>query len=252
MSFAKFVSLLQTQALHFASTPSLRCKFDEYEGLAPDKILEKWRQHDCGDAVLSFYERNSFCYWVKCLIHQEYESHRMWKSYAPKGLATVTTFADLRDSFIDEQDVYLGLIEYFDYEKDNAFDELYEYYRGFEKLTNIDGLRWYDIVRNDFAPELVVDPFPSYPPILTKRKDFNYEHELRAIIVPYSTPTLAEIADYKRLVTVALDLGKLIQTVVIAPTAPQWFFKTVSYELKTYGLHAEVIYSELDQQPKSD
>ena len=56
---------------------------------------------------------------INCWYASDYESAAMWKLYAPtSGLAIRTTFPALRDSFIDTESVFIGKVNYINYETD--------------------------------------------------------------------------------------------------------------------------------------
>jgi hypothetical protein len=146
MKWAKFVSILQCQALFFSRVDRLKTD-DPYEGAFPKnysnpdikRLYQKWQITDQIAA--------------NCWHMNEYESAAMWRLYAPgePDIAIQSTFRQLTNSFNSElRDVFVGEISYMDYEID----------------PNSDG-----------------DNMLSF--CLHKRYSFRHEQELRALIILY-------------------------------------------------------------------
>src|SRR6056300_1352601 len=125
----------------------------------------------------------------------------MWKLYltGKEGVAIQSTFKRLKDSFkVNKVDkIYIGFVKYIDYEKDSIPE------------------------RNIFNP------------FLYKRKSFEHEKELRAIIMKFA---LAEQTRGKHILYVdpewignyvKSDLNILIEKIVVSPTAPDWFTELI-------------------------
>jgi hypothetical protein len=73
-----------------------------------------------------------------------------------------------------------------------------------------------------------------------KRKSFEHENELRAIIM------CGENISGK---LVSTDLDILIQSIRLAPNNQKWYYELVKKTIKRYGLDKKVINSALDQTP---
>ena len=105
MGFAKFVDLLQRQALFFARADKLG---DEFEGSWPKAGLESRREafkklvgHDIDGKTLSeFFKIQRKFTVVNCWHLNEHESAAMWKLYQPSGdgIAIRSTCGHLRKS----------------------------------------------------------------------------------------------------------------------------------------------------------
>ena len=150
----------------------------------------------------------------------DYESAAMWKLYlkTDEGVAIQSTFKRLTESFFDyaEHDVHIGTVKYIDYEA-------------------------------EWLPEGY-----SFYPFLHKRKSFEHERELRAIIQKY--PTKGNEIDYTQEIFdigayINVDLYTLIEKIFVSPTAPKWFNDVVKSIINKYDLDKEVIQSSLAEGP---
>lgn len=246
MDFTKFVSFLESQCLYFARADKLG---DPFEGslpklnanareaiqrsvsLPPDipqEIQEQyWKQ------VASTGEINR--YWLKfyainCWHMNDHESAAMWKLYlkSNEGIAIQSTYRKLRASIVDSERVFLGKVKYIDYEK-YVIDH------------------YYDI--NSANPS-VYSPFSTF---VHKRKSFEHEHEVRALI--WKPPTVAEdrIGHYQDTITdgvnIKVNVELLVERVYVAPSAPGWLSDLVSAVARRYGFTFEVAPSKLDERP---
>jgi hypothetical protein len=146
----------------------------------------------------------------------ELESAAMWNLYARsnEAIAVQSTYRLLRTSLPNK--TYVGSVQYIDYE-------------------------------NDFIPE-----DDLLRPFMNKRKSFEHERELRAIVdvdpddentwVGYSV-----VGAIGRTVPVSLD--DLIERIHVAPTSPAWFAELVRNVMYRYGLDKPVVVSSLNEKP---
>lgn len=153
LDFTKLVSLLDKQALFFCRADKL---LDPFEGsyskaniqLRP-KVYKGILSEKVQTKLSDIYDYIRKCTIVNCWHISEHESAAMWKLYlkSDEGVAIQSTFKRLVESFNDYlKDVYIGKVKYIDY-------------------------------KTDLIPEGNL-----FFPYLHKRKSFEYEHELRAII----------------------------------------------------------------------
>ena len=153
---------------------------------------------------------------ISCWHESNHESEAMWKLYSNKqgGIAIKTDFNSFLESFRTSEQIHVGMVAYVDYE-------------------------------NDRIPE--DDPLSHY---LYKRKSFEHEREVRAIIQDLPSGNLAgsqdiyDIGDYGK-----VDLDQLIQQVVVDPFAPEWFLDLVQQVTKRYGLKVPISRSHLAESP---
>lgn len=249
-TFTKFVSLLSKRALYFIAADRLEV-FDPFEGsytkanlqldgMPFDQLPEETQQKINIKQEIEFEFRGKFREIVKkarsrafinCWHVREHESAAMWKIYATEdaGIAIRSTVGRLKASFRQYTDypVYISSVAYINY----------------------------DI---DIIPE---SPY-LLTPVFYKRKSFEYENELRALIYgsQYRDPAdptrkqtewdgrKAEgsffVADVRGLYA-AIDVDALIDTIYISPKAPPWFVELVRSISDKFGLKAPITQSDL-------
>ncbi len=240
MDFTKFVSLLHNKVLFFArgdkfedlyegvySEPSKRALEKEYRDWLPDQDPNEI------NAVLK--ENQGFTDWLKqsvainCWHTNEYESAAMWRLYlkSNEGIAIRSTVSRLRDSLQSDD----------------------------ESLTlHVGNVRYID-----FKTEMIPVPPPRdnlLAPFMYKRKSFEHEHELRALVMAEEIPTVngtsqpfARRTFANAGVCVPVDLHMLTDNIFVAPTSPPWFHTLVVSILAKYGVDSPVTQSDLDHSP---
>ena len=223
MDFTKFVALLEMKSLFFARADKLN---DPFEGSFPERniIARHTNLHpELAEVIQSFPSLMS-AFWmqltrftlVNCWHESSHESEAMWKLYASAsgGLAIKTRFDSFVNSFITEDTIHIGKVQYIDYD-------------------------------NDLIPE--DDPLSPY---LHKRKSFEHENEVRAIIQNVPTGQITKLQDdYDTGTYYDVDLNLLIQEVVVDPFTPEWFLDLVSLVAKRYDLQAQIVRSRLAATP---
>jgi hypothetical protein len=242
MDFAKFVNVLDRSALYFCRSDRLGDPFEGSYSKAmvgkPSDTAMTFLQTIKGDEKASLIRSQILesqsklrrgirrCALVNCWHMNNVESAAMWNLYVRnnKGVAIRSSFNKLKNCLAREKlDVYIGEVEYVDYQD-------------------------YEWPRDNYL----------YP-LLHKRKSFEHEHELRAMIVEFPTPREAEvglevrmpIVDYGRPrfrygVEARVDLDTLIDTIYVAPTSRKWLYRLVESLTKRYKLSKEVCHSALD------
>ena len=150
MDFTKFVSLLDKGALFFARADKLG---DPFEGYIPNAIRAKAREffeghRDRYQTMLKSIKESARFMLISCWHESDYESAAMWKLYSKddNGIAIRTDFVSLKNGLTSSEDIFIGRIDYIDY--------------GADSLPHNDRLSAF----------------------LCKRKSFEHEHEVRAII----------------------------------------------------------------------
>lgn len=145
----------------------------------------------------------------------EFESAAMWKLYAKtdEAIAVQSTYQRLTTVLPD--DSYIGQVTYLDYETE-----------------------W-------------VSEGNSFYPFVHKRKSFEHEREVRAVIqeLPFEGENLDRAKDGPPGKLVPVDLGMLIERVFVAPTSPNWFLRLVQDVTVKYELTQQATRSALDQEP---
>ena len=86
--------------------------------------------------------------------------------------------------------------------------------------------------------------------IIHKRINFSDERELRAITV--KPPTQSQVNDINSIPKgyhISVDLDMLIESVIVAPFAPDWIKNLITSILKKFSLNKPVKKSSLDELP---
>jgi hypothetical protein len=222
MDFTKFVSLIDSRRLFFSRADHVG---DPFEGSWPRMNLQALQQlikqapPEHHQLFASSYAGMSRVYkeWLKfsainCWHMNEHESAAMWKLYlkSNEGIAVQSTYQSLRDSLIDEEKAFLGIVKYIDYEKDS------------------------------------IDSANVFSAFVHKRKSFEHEREVRALVLKVPARDEETIAHGLK---IKVDLERLVKAIYVAPSAPSWFAELVDALIQRYGYHFQVKHSNLDEQP---
>jgi hypothetical protein len=151
----------------------------------------------------------------------------MWKLYLKsyEGIAVQSTYERLRDSIIDDEKVYLGIVNYIDYETEFI-------YQG-------------DNILSAF---------------FHKRRSLEHEREVRALVLKVPTGDGSKDADgvghidfHQETIgsglKIKVDLERLVERIYVAPSTPDWFADLVGALIRRYGYQFEVLHSKLDEKP---
>jgi hypothetical protein len=215
MDLGKFISALHTSSLFFCRADLLR---DPYECMPNEKMIEDYAKR-VPRADNRFLEdmrqmtvANRLWTYINSWHMNEFESAAMWELYLKnqEGIAIETDFARLRDCFSAEEShlVFIGAVKYIDY------------------ATEI--IPWEN----------------SFYAALHKRKSFEHERELRAIVwlalevkpnKPGQKTSVLDSSKNPHGVQVKINLGTLIKTIFVSPTAEPWYVDIVSAMLEKFG-----------------
>jgi hypothetical protein len=228
MDFTKLVSLIDSRRLFFTRADNFD---DPFEGswprinvLAREKIpdgIPAEGRDAFAKAMASMGEFNKR--WpkynaVNCWHMNEHESAAMWKLYlkSDEGIAVQSTYEKFRAAITDDEKVFIGVVKYIDYERE-----------------------WID------AGNLLT-------PFLHKRKSFEHEREVRAIVTKW--PTGSSGFDFTqetigRGLKIKVDMERLIERIYVAPSSPSWFADLVTALVQRYGYNFEVVHSKLNEEP---
>jgi hypothetical protein len=190
MSFAKFVSFLEKEALFFSRISMLS---DASEGRLPWRNLREWNPRIIG---MFEYTRNTTA--VNCWHMRNGESWAMWQAYCglTEGIAIKSSYKRLTECFksvdgsmSNQQVVYIGMVRYLDYEAD------------------------------------LLESNNGYAPLMCKRSVFEDDHEVRAMLIPDNFLTSAFTQRALPGLYMPVDVTKLADAVVVAPGAPDWMLR---------------------------
>ena len=243
MDLSKLLSLLEKKALFFPRVDVL-ARLDPFEGyyssatltairgMNYESIPEQERKEHFPDKetfdryrqslyrVLEFARSNRAATFVNSWYAADYESAAMWSQYlkSDEGIAVKSTFGRLVEALAgyDDYEVHIGYVDYLDYASNVI------------PMTNL------------------------LKPFLTKRRSFQHERELRALIwtLQHGKNSI-ENNKYKDQLGlyVPVDLSTLIEAVYLAPSTQQWQFEAISGLLERYGFDNAVNRSELSSAP---
>jgi len=246
MDLAKFLSLLDKNSLYFARLDKLS-EFDPFEGCYTylnlqfdnidfNSLPEVWKEatgiKDEGlfNAIKhgnkqsrGFAKFQRSLTFVNSWHMKEYESAAMWKIYltSNEGIAVQSTYGRLVESLASYNDfeVQIGKIKYIDYEKEAI------------PMGNL------------------------LLPFMHKRKSFEHEEELRALIwTPQhgkndiSDPQNNKYANDHGLY-VGVDLDLLIDKIFVAPNASSWVSDSIKTVVEKFGLNKKIKQSDLASTP---
>jgi hypothetical protein len=204
--------MLHRRAIRFGRADTFE---DRYEGLLPPRAPKRWR------GVFEQLSKQRRCAYVSCWHANEVESVGMWKAFSAlePGVAIQTSVGRLHAALDGRPEtIFLGGVRYVDFDA--------------EQLSI-----W------ERAPSAI-------DPLMHKRKQFEYEQEVRAMLDLASDLSQRAARDEKSGVTVEVDLGTLIESVHTAPGSENWFVDVVASALDRYGVNVPVERSRLDDVPE--
>lgn len=203
MPFTQFMALIETEELYFPSLDQLTSE-DPYEGRGPFDTPE-------AEAAMKAVGLSGEPWDVRVSswCEMEHESYAMWKIYTKNtdGVAIQTTLDDLYEAVKAREEKYVHIrasnIEYSDYASPSSFAVGH----------------------------------------LCKRKEFEYESELRLWFKSSLLPGRS---------SVKFDTTKLIQNVYVDPWSASWFSDLVEAVVNRYSLHSPVIKSSVQNRPSKN
>ena len=254
MSFEEFVSILKKESLSYTRAYKFE---DTFEGVIPQLIKDSYKkalrryapeEHIQGVLkIIEVWRKHVMC---NCWHQSEEESKVMWDNYgrSSDSVAIKTTMREMKNSLSDSDfDVFIGEIRYL---SQRTYDEHYipDFLKSIENGLGLDK-KW------------------TYFPYFHKRKEFEYEHEVRIIIdidpfidnclkrlpseVIEDTEFLeCEFPDFgEKRKPSKVDVNTLINEVIISPNADGLFTQKVKSEVQKYGFNFPVNPSTLFGEP---
>jgi hypothetical protein len=221
MSMRKFERLMEDQSLYFCNAQRLS---DQYEVTIPESTINSWRKqlivsgHDPKSVEREIASRLNT--WqigeikartlINCWSISPHESYALWKIYLnnkPEGVAIQTTVSRLKKSLLTGDDphpetVYLGQVRY----------------------------------RN----HLKLEELSQFDIITTKKKFYDFEHELRLFIANEPVSNSAHLPfDLGQGRNVQVDLKQLIHRVYVSPFSNGSFHSSVESLLNSKQIEVE-------------
>lgn len=229
MDFTKFVSLLEKSAIFFTRADKLE---DSFEGYWPNVNRAAVRQSLASSSHrvqleqtwLNLVQECPRFTLISCWHESRHESAAMWKLYSKgdSGIAIKTEFDSFAKCFSSSEDIQIGRVNYVNHETD------------FFTSSSL------------------------FSPYLCKRKSFEHECEVRAIIQTF--PSREDKEKNQKLIDLSqdicevgiyyeVDLSLLIQEVIVGPYAPDWLLELIRSVASRYSLLAPVVKSSLADSP---
>ena len=239
LDIPKFLSIIDNRGLFFSRAEYLGDPFEGSITQSKDQINLNKHFNRISNVMYSddgtahewysdhYFFRNSA--YICCFHMNPIESTAMWSIYAKdnKGIAIQSTFNRLCNCFhVDHENTEnIGVVKYLDdYSPDSS--------------ETIDVLKWATL------------------PLLHKRKNFEHERELRAIIpfphcvFPNGGELTKEILDsFPKGLSIPVDLDILIEKIYLAPSSSPWIIDLLNSVLKKYEINKKILPSALDQSP---
>lgn len=225
MDIAKFAYMLHKKALFFPKASQLQ---DIFEGSYTKKSIDTRSElfksvarnnptHNIEKQVSEFARQLKKHVYISSWHMNAHESAAMWSQYSQggKGIAVQSTFKNLRQCFLGSEDIiFIGKVKYIDYDKD---------------LIKTDNL---------------LNPF------IRKRKSFEHEHELRAVLAKLAETAMESLSSFNEEGRyVLVDLEELIESVYISPTSKEWEIELVKTLMEKFDLKKPLIKSNLSASP---
>jgi hypothetical protein len=227
MDFTKFLSLIDSRQLFFTRADKFN---DPFEGSYPKpnitkrdalltEFLDDQSKKDIDSLSMYLSKTNQSvrkCTAINCWHMNNHESAAMWSLYlkSDEGVAIQSTYSKLKNSLVDDKRIYLGKIQYIDYDKEH-----------------IEG-------RNNLIA-----------PFMYKRKSFEHEQEIRALIFQWPDHTDFSQSTIEQGLKIEVNIQQLIERVYVAPNTPDWFFDLIKSVITRYGYDFEVTRSKLNERP---
>ena len=159
---------------------------------------------------------------MNCWHENQFESAAMWDLYCSKsqGIAIVSSWDRLGDSINYDGGFYLGRVKYIDRAK---------------HVTDENAMNFY----------------------VQKRRSFEHEREVRAVLTKFPTerdPNIlsrinTDVDTINGGIQVPVNLGRLIDCIYVAPTAPKWHYDLIRDIVQRYGFKFKVVQSNLYLNP---
>lgn len=208
LDLAKLVSLLDTKALYFTR---MDCFEDPFEGATPVGVFNALaeRSIDSGVSAGLYIAQHGGMSddfrqytFVSCWHHSEFESEAMWSLYSDKHKGISIVSTKEKLESVLPSNVKFDRVRYVDFN----------------------------------APKVELAPVHYY-----KRSAFEYEKEMRAVIVDHTESNSG--------IVVTADPNDYIEKVVVSPLAQSWFIDVVKSVCEKYGCKFEVEESSLSVKP---
>jgi hypothetical protein len=277
MSFAKFMNILLLNQLHFHVASGFN---DNFEGTVPESVKDIMEEEYAAAAEEGDFPQNGLeehkklvgvlrdITYLSCWHNKGHESAAMWSKYGNEdgAVAIESSVGNLRNALTSaEHQVHIGKVEYTIFNEDNRSDDE-------DDLSDVDP--------EELNPKFLLTNEDSniFSPFLYKRKSFDYEDEIRAII---QKPVYADDEDEEGALPIRIQtddgwkylkdetqsdrkgidpyvlVTQLIDRIHVSPGSKGWILDTIREAVKAKeGLPTDeedvqefVVESQLDDNP---
>jgi hypothetical protein len=246
IDFTQLISILERESLWFNRADLFE---DPLEGsLSRANVETRELRYEDTEIPLSELETLSQALqqhrkttYLNCWHLNNYESAAMWEQYSTdgQGVAIQTTVGSLIDSLTDESGVFMSGED----TPDDA-DEI-------DRVITFGRVRYIDYDRH-LIPENNL-----YAPVFHKRRSFKHEQEFRAAFSIFGekleesegVDSVDDFSDIPAGMYIDVNLEKLIDTLYISPTSPEWFSEQVELIKERYEIECDIQKSSLDEDP---
>jgi len=212
LDLAKFIDLISTETL-FVSPATW---FDDLlEGTLPEQIRESYLndpvviEHLGSDPIEEREEANRIKTNISCWTKNPKDNMALWKIYggSTQSVAITTTFDKLVQSTL--------------------------------LWSDISGVIFKDVIYIDHEGDLPDGVYSlSHETFGLKNEAYSFENEIRMIVTRHNLQKPSPLR-------LKVDLNYLIESIIIAPEASEWFYDLVKSVSNKYGINAPVQHSEL-------
>ena len=233
MDLSKFISMISRNDLYFAAAYTFEDIFEGAKGIidkksdwdnfyldffqkailtAPGQDISKLTTEKLKAEAERLLTELSTCgeinrksTYISCWHMNNYESEAMWKMYSKdvtNAIAIQTTSGHLYEALHREPYITIGKVKYIDFNK---------------RFSSINGSFWY------------------------KRKSFEYENEVRAIIQKHNVN--------EKGIYISVDIDKLIDRIYVSPYASEWFVDVVKSVVEKYKINIPILHSQMLEKP---
>lgn len=213
MDITKLLAILEYKQLFFPSIKSLEDPLEGFLNKATVSHMKKMlsnlgtaqnaqRQNGIKQYLQGIKDARTFLNVSSWHMNKD-QSAAMWQLYSGNGYGLVvqSTYQRLRDSFVNEEkDVMIGVVKYVDEEND------------------------------------IIDPSNAINFAVHKRKGFEHEKELRAIILSPNRNNGA---------VATVDPEVLIEKIYTSPDSDKWVFELIQKIIKKYNVDISIERSEM-------
>ena len=225
MDFTKFVSILDRRALFFVRSDKLSVGHEGSYSYCDVKARCDEYKGDAAEAYLKRLPKVARdlreAIFINCWHLSTYESEAMWNLYAKneESIAIQSTYKKLKECFDSSSEtIFIGKVSYIDYDT--------------ERMPK--GNLLY--------------------PFVHKRKNYEHEKELRAVIMKLPSEKGRVISPNQVIsgsgLYVNIDIDKLIECVYVSPKASDWFYDLIKSIIIKSDYGFDVLKSDLCRSPR--